>query len=65
MAVIDIKNQREVIEEIDAIERTISNYKEAFVHKKIPEDVFKSKITELNAIHCALNWVLGKNQRYD
>lgn len=56
-----MKSQREIIDEIKAIKNTENNYKEAFKQGDISEDALKNKITELNAIRCALNWVLNKS----
>lgn len=60
-----MKTEQEIRDEIEANERTINNYQNAYKEGKIPFDVLKSKATECQATNAALSWVLGENDRYD
>lgn len=62
---IKMKTKEQIREEIEATKRTMNNYRDAFLNKEIPEDVFKTQITDCYATIAALSWVLGENDRYD
>lgn len=60
-----MKTGEEIKDEIIATERTIQNYRNAFMNKEIPVDVFQTQIVDCQATIAALRWVLGENDRYD
>jgi hypothetical protein len=60
-----MKTQEQIIAEIEATNRTISNYRNAYESNRIPKDVFQSQLVDGQATISALRWVLGENDRYD
>lgn len=60
-----IKTEKQIREEIDAVDVTMKNYKKTYKDNEIPKDVFMSAMTENRAISTALHWVLGESERWD
>ncbi|WP_143314752.1 hypothetical protein [Clostridium sp. HBUAS56017] len=60
-----MKPEKEIQEEIEATQRTIQNYRNAYKEGKIPKDVLETQLIDCSATIGALRWVLGKNERYD
>lgn len=60
-----MKAKEEIQSEIEATNRTIENYRNAYKNKEIPKDVFRYQVIDCQATVSALKWVLGENDRYD
>lgn len=60
-----MKSKKEIQEEIEATERTIQNYRNAYKKNKIPKDVLETQLIDCSATIDVLRWVLGENERYD
>lgn len=60
-----IKTEKEIREEIEAIKRTINNYREAVKQGEFPKERMRFVLLENQSMISALKWVLGENDRYD
>lgn len=60
-----MKSFTEVNVEIQAAERTITNYREAFAEGEIERPELKRALAENQTTIAALRWVLGENDRFD
>lgn len=60
-----MKTEQETEKEIESTKKTIHNYRTAYKQGKIPVDVLKSKLIDCESTIHALEWVLGRNERYD
>lgn len=60
-----LKTEKEIRDEIEATNRTIKNYKDAYKKGKIDKEILESQIIDCIATIDALKWVLGENNRYD
>jgi hypothetical protein len=60
-----MKTEKEIRDEIEALNREDDNYRKAHKARKIPKDVLKSHLSQNSSMRLALKWVLGENDRYD
>lgn len=60
-----MKTEQEIRDEIKATERTIKNYRAAYIEKKIDRDALNLYLIDCGSTIDALRWVLGENDRYD
>lgn len=59
------KTEKEIRDEMDAIRRTIENYRNAVKEGDFPKERMKFVLLENNSMLLALKWVLGENDRFD
>jgi hypothetical protein len=60
-----MKTEKEIRDEIEAINRDDERARKEYKDGEIPKEILKSKLLQNSAMRLALKWVLGENDRYD
>lgn len=62
---LNLKFNQKIKEEIEALQKTISNYREAYKNGEFPKERLRYVLLENESMTLALKWVLGENDRWD
>jgi hypothetical protein len=60
-----MKTEKEIRDEIEAINRDDERARKEYKDGEIPKVVLRSKLLQNSSMRLTLKWVLGENDRYD